>query len=66
MNSDFRLSLDAYDVQAFCLAHHISRAFFYKLLDQGKGPRVMKVGRRLLISREAAADWRRAMEQESR
>jgi len=34
----------------------------YHLVNAGKGPRLMKVGRRTLISVEAAADWRREME----
>lgn len=49
-------------VSDFCRAHGISRALFYKLLREGRGPRVMKVGRRTLISCEAAEQWRRRME----
>jgi predicted DNA-binding transcriptional regulator AlpA len=52
----------AYTVEEFCIAHHISRPFFYKLLKDGTGPRVMKLGSRTLISIESAADWRRASE----
>ena len=55
----------AYDVDTFCQAHHISRPFFYKLQRQNQGPKTMKVGRRTLISEEAAAAWRRKMEAES-
>ena len=51
-----------YDVNAFCRAHRISRAHFYKLVKERRGPRLMKVGRRTLISTEAARDWRQAME----
>jgi predicted DNA-binding transcriptional regulator AlpA len=40
----------------------MSRSLFYELVKGGKGPRLMKIGRRTLISQEAAADWRRAME----
>ncbi|WP_212566890.1 hypothetical protein [Aromatoleum tolulyticum] len=36
---------------------------FYKLMKSGHGPRIMKVGTRTLISVEAAADWRRQMEE---
>jgi len=50
-------------VKQFCAAHSISRSFFYKLSQQGRGPRLSKVGARTLISAEAAADWRRGMEQ---
>lgn len=49
-------------IPQFCDAHNISRTHLYELIKQGKGPRLMKVGRRTLISTEAATDWRRAME----
>lgn len=48
----------AYSIEAFCKAHGISRSFFYLLLNRGEGPRLTKVGRRTLISREAAHQWR--------
>ncbi len=51
-----------YSVSEFCRAHGISRAHFYKLLRDGRGPRIMKVGNRTLVSCEAAQEWRRAME----
>ena len=54
--------MESYSVTDFCRAHGISRALFYKLLREGCGPRVMKVGRRTLISCEAAEQWRRRME----
>jgi hypothetical protein len=53
----------AFAVPEFCEAHRISRALFYLLQREGRGPRVMKCGRRTLISRESAEAWRRAMEQ---
>ena len=52
----------AYSIPQFCSAHSISRALFYLLLKEGRAPLVMKVGRRTLISTEAAAAWRRRME----
>lgn len=55
----------AYTVAQFCADHNISRTHFYQLIKDGKAPRLMKVGRRVLISAEAAADWRRDMERES-
>ncbi len=54
-----------YSVQDFCREHGISRGLFYKLLRQGLGPNIIKVGRRTLISHEAAREWRRRMEYES-
>jgi hypothetical protein len=49
-------------VDGFCREHGISRAHFYNLLKHGDGPAIMKVGRRTLISAEAAAAWRHRME----
>lgn len=45
-------------VEQFCEAHRISRAFFNKLCTQGNAPDLIKIGRRVLISYEAAAAWR--------
>ncbi len=51
-----------YTVNQFCKSHNISRSMFYKQMKLGQGPRVMQVGRRRMISNEAAADWRQQME----
>jgi hypothetical protein len=56
---------EAATIPQFCEAHNISRTHFYRLLKQGKAPRLMKVGRRTLIGCEAAAEWRRCMEEET-
>jgi predicted DNA-binding transcriptional regulator AlpA len=52
----------AFSVAEFCGTHNISRAMFYTLLKAGTGPKTMKVGTRTLVSREAAAEWRRQCE----
>jgi predicted DNA-binding transcriptional regulator AlpA len=49
-------------VPQFCTSHGLSRSFFYKLIQQGKGPRPTKLGARTLVSVEAAAEWRARME----
>ena len=49
-------------VSEFCEQHGISRAMLYGLWRAGKGPVFFKAGKRTLISREAAEDWRRRME----
>jgi predicted DNA-binding transcriptional regulator AlpA len=55
-------SKDAYSIAEFCTRHGISRAGFYKAVNAKQGPRLMKLGNRVMISREAAADWRRERE----
>ena len=52
---------DALSIQEFCSRHRISVQLFYKNREQM--PASFNVGRRVLISREAAAAWRRAREQ---
>ena len=56
---------DVFDIRTFCELNKISRALYYQLQKAGNGPRIMKVGRRTLITPEAAADWRKKMEQQS-
>jgi len=53
----------AFSIAEFCRRHGISRAHFYNLWTTGEAPTVMRVGRRTLISAEAAAQWRRRMEE---
>lgn len=55
----------AYSIAQFCDAHHISRTHLHNMCKAGRGPRMMKLGRRVLISAEAAADWRRQIEAET-
>jgi hypothetical protein len=52
---------EAFTIQQFCQAHGISRALFYILKRQNRGPSLMRVGRRVLISVEAAREWRERM-----
>ncbi len=54
-----------FSVQDFCDEHGISRNHLYTLWARGEGPVAMRVGRRRLITVEAAAAWRRRMEEAS-
>jgi predicted DNA-binding transcriptional regulator AlpA len=51
-----------FTLREFCNAHRISRATFYNLLNRGTAPKVMRVGRKVMVSREAATNWRRELE----
>ena len=55
----------AYSVYEFCRAYRISRGLFYRLLQERRGPKIFKAGRRTLISAEAATEWRARMERET-
>jgi hypothetical protein len=52
----------AFTIAEFCKAHRISTAFYYVMKGEGWGPAEMHAGQRVLISHEAAAEWRRARE----
>ena len=52
---------DAYSIDEFCARHRISVQLFYK--NRNQMPRTFNVGTRVLISKEAAAAWRRQREQ---
>jgi excisionase family DNA binding protein len=50
-----------FTVAQFCETHGISPTTFYELKKEGRAPSVVKIGRRTLIPREAAEDWRREL-----
>jgi hypothetical protein len=52
----------AYTIREFCEAHRISEAMYFKLRTAGLGPREMRALRKVTISLEAAAEWRRERE----
>lgn len=52
----------AYSIREFCLAHRVSVSMYFKLRNEGLGPVEMSIGRRRLISFEAAEAWRRERE----
>ncbi|AWL95748.1 helix-turn-helix domain-containing protein [Bradyrhizobium ottawaense] len=49
-------------VDEFCQRYRIGRTTFYRLHAEGKGPRVVKIGKCTRISEAAAADWLAAHE----
>ena len=53
----------AKSVRDFCAAYDFSKSMFYKLRKAGKGPRIIKVGNRTLITEDAEADWIKSLEQ---
>jgi hypothetical protein len=54
--------LDAFSIQQFCARHGISTQLYYKQRERGLMPREIHIGSRVLITREAAARWRAALE----
>jgi predicted DNA-binding transcriptional regulator AlpA len=54
-----------YTVAELARACHCSRGLIYSLLKQGKGPRVMRMGKKLVIPRTEALAWQRRLLEES-
>lgn len=51
-----------YTIAEWCSAYRVSRAKFYQLDQVGEAPKSFLVGRRRLISVEAARAWREKLE----
>jgi len=54
-----------YSVDDFCAAAGISRSLFYKAIRDGWGPAIVKLGRKTIITTEAAQAWLKSMEERS-
>jgi hypothetical protein len=52
----------ALSIPEFCALHGFARRTYYKLKMAGLGPTETRLGKRVLISREAAAKWLRERE----
>jgi len=50
---------DCYTIPEFCRRNRISESFYHKLRNQGLGPRTIRLGARVLITREDARQWRK-------
>jgi enolase len=57
--------VSGYTVDQFCERYNFGRSCFYKLLKEGRGPRIMKIGRLTRISPEADDEFRARLEAES-
>ncbi|MCK1639585.1 helix-turn-helix domain-containing protein [Bradyrhizobium sp. 157] len=49
-------------VEEFCRRYRICRTTFYRLRAEGKGPRIVKIGKCTRISETAATEWLTAQE----
>ena len=54
-----------FTVAEFCDSHRVSRSKLYQLWKDGTGPKIIRIGTKVLISVEAATDWRREREREA-
>ncbi|KAB0471142.1 hypothetical protein K6V72_10085 [Ralstonia insidiosa] len=51
----------SYTIPQFCAAYHFSRVYYYSLKAQGKGPKELRLGRRVVIPRKCAEEWEAQM-----
>jgi len=56
---------DAHNIPSFCLSNNISPSKYRALKRAGKGPREIELNKRIIITPEAEADWRREREAET-
>ena len=54
----------AYSIRALSAASNLSRSFIYLEIKAGR-LKIFKAGRRTLVSREAALEWQRKLNQKS-
>jgi predicted DNA-binding transcriptional regulator AlpA len=47
----------AYNIAEFCEAFRVSRSELYRLWKTGTGPKRLRIGRKSIITVEAAQDW---------
>jgi hypothetical protein len=52
------VELDSYSIAEFCRRNSISRGHYYNLRAAGTGPQEKRALGRVLVSREAAQEWR--------
>jgi hypothetical protein len=65
INCSRDITLECFTREEFCAAHHIGRTTYHELRKSGKGPVEMRIGSKILISRESAAAWRAARDAEA-
>ena len=53
------------DIATFCDRNGISESYYFALKREGRGPKEIKLGKRVLISPESEAAWRREREAET-
>jgi hypothetical protein len=51
-----------YSIKEWCVLRRISEPYFFKLQKAGKGPRVIHVGRRTLVTGSADQSWLKGLE----
>jgi hypothetical protein len=56
----------AFTLSEFCVAHRIGLNTYYRLRKTGKGPEEVRIGTKVLVTKESAARWRAALDAEAK
>jgi hypothetical protein len=48
-----------FSIPEWCAKNGYSESFYYKIRKQGLGPRELRVGKKVTITKEADEEWRR-------
>jgi hypothetical protein len=59
------MSKSAQTINEFCEDNRICRATYYNLRKSGRGPKIIKIGAKTIITDENAAEWRARMQAET-
>jgi hypothetical protein len=54
-----------FTIREFCALHALSPPMFYQMEKQGRTPKVIYVGTHKRITAEAAAEWRKKMQEDA-
>jgi excisionase family DNA binding protein len=55
---------DVFTIAEFCQMHGITMPTWYRLVEEQRAPKFMRVGRQIRITRQAIEDWRAALQSE--
>ena len=61
-SGEYENAQQGYSVEEFCRAHSFSKAHYFNLKKAGLHPQEVRYGNKIIITRQAAADWRRDCE----
>lgn len=51
----------SYTIAQWCGAYHVSRSYYYTLKEQGNAPQEIRLGRKVIITRQSAEKWEKRM-----
>lgn len=51
-----------YTISEFCEINRITKPFFHKMKKNGSSPKIIRLGKKVLISGKSIIEWREKME----